>query len=119
MIFPGTPATNDFSGTLFVTTVPAASFYPSPKVDSAVVRIDVYPRPAEGVSDADSFFRVVRAGFKAARKQMGNSLAQGLGVTKPEALALLQQAGIDSLRRAETLTIEEWARLWRVFAKKT
>lgn len=99
----------------FITKVPAACFYPAPKVDSAVIKIDTYPRPAEDVDEPDSFFRVVRAGFKAARKQIGNSLAQGLGIEKPEALELLKQAGIDSLRRAETLTLKEWASLWRTY----
>jgi 16S rRNA (adenine1518-N6/adenine1519-N6)-dimethyltransferase len=96
-----------------VASVPAASFYPPPKVDSAVVRIEIFPKPAEGITDPDDFFRIVRAGFKAARKQIGNSLAQGLGISKPEGLAFLEKANIDSQRRAETLTIEEWARLWR------
>jgi 16S rRNA (adenine1518-N6/adenine1519-N6)-dimethyltransferase len=102
-----------------VTVVPAASFYPAPKVDSAVVKIQVYPSPAAGVTDPDSFFRVVKAGFKAARKQIGNSLAQGLNIPKLEALALLERAGIDSLRRAETLTLAEWAALWRVCEVKS
>ncbi len=104
---------------VLVTAVPAASFYPAPKVDSAVVRIDVYPIPAGGVTDPDGFFQVVKAGFKAARKQIGNSLALGLNVPKPEALALLQQAGIDSLRRAETLALDEWARLWRIYVQQS
>lgn len=99
----------------YVATVPSASFYPSPKVDSAVIKIEVFPMPAEGIDDPDSFFIIVRAGFKAARKQIGNSLAQGLGIEKPEALSLLKQAGIDPLRRAETLTLSEWATLWRTF----
>ncbi len=99
----------------FVTRVPAAGFYPPPKVDSAVVRIDIYPRPAANVTDPDGFFRVVKAGFRAARKQIGNSLARGLDIPKAEALALLSKAGIDPLRRAETLTLEEWARLWQTF----
>ena len=99
----------------FVARVPAESFYPAPKVDSAILKIEVYPRPAVDV-DTEGFFRVVKAGFKAARKQIGNSLAQGLELPKPEALALLEKAGIDSQRRAETLTLEEWARLWGMFA---
>lgn len=98
----------------FVAPVPAQSFYPAPKVDSAILKIEVYPRPVVDV-DTGNFFRVVRAGFKAARKQIGNSLAQGLGLPKTEALGLLERAGIDSQRRAETLTLEEWARLWRIF----
>jgi len=97
--------------------VPAQCFYPAPKVDSAILRIDPYPQPAVAV-DEESFFELVRAGFTAPRKQLANSLAQGLGVVKGKALSLLETAGIVSQRRAETLSLEEWARLWRVFKEK-
>jgi 16S rRNA A1518/A1519 N6-dimethyltransferase RsmA/KsgA/DIM1 with predicted DNA glycosylase/AP lyase activity len=60
----------------------------------------------------------VRAGFTAPRKQLANSLAQGLGASKSETLSLLETAGIASQRRAETLALEEWARLWQVFKEK-
>lgn len=95
--------------------VPAQSFYPAPEVDSAILRIDVYPRPAVAVTDAADFFKLVRAGFTTSRKQLVNSLVNGLGLPKAEVLALLGRAEIMPQRRAETLTLEEWARLWRVF----
>jgi 16S rRNA (adenine1518-N6/adenine1519-N6)-dimethyltransferase len=95
--------------------VPAAAFYPAPEVDSAILRIDVFPKPAVAV-DEKSFFALVRAGFTAARKQAANSLAQGLKIPRAEAAALLERAGIATQRRAETFTLEEWARLWRVFS---
>lgn len=98
--------------------VPAQSFYPPPEVDSAILRIDLYPHPPVDVSDVKGFFEVVRAGFTAARKQMANSLARGLGLPKNEALSLLEKAGVDPRRRAETLTLEEWAQLWREFQKR-
>ncbi|MFC1937181.1 16S rRNA (adenine(1518)-N(6)/adenine(1519)-N(6))-dimethyltransferase RsmA [Chloroflexota bacterium] len=94
--------------------VPAASFYPAPEVDSAILRIDLYPEPAVAV-DEKSFFKLVRAGFTASRKQIGNSLAQGLGVSKAEVLPLLEKTNIEAKRRAETLTLDEWARLWRAY----
>jgi 16S rRNA (adenine1518-N6/adenine1519-N6)-dimethyltransferase len=97
-----------------VSLVPAASFYPAPEVDSAVVKIDVYPHPPFDVDQA-SFFRLVRAGFAAARKQVANSLALGLGLPKNDVLGVLSRAGIDPQRRAETFTMEEWAELWRLF----
>jgi 16S rRNA (adenine1518-N6/adenine1519-N6)-dimethyltransferase len=96
--------------------VRASSFYPAPEVDSAILRIAVYPRPMIEV-DTESFFPLVRAGFSAARKQIANSLAHGLGWPKAEVLPILEKAGIDSRRRAETLSIEEWARLWREYAR--
>ncbi len=98
-----------------VATVPAASFYPPPKVDSAVIRIDVYPRPAINVSDEDAFFTLLKAGFSARRKQLPNALAQGLKVSKDEAAAWLKAAAIEPQRRAESLSLEEWGRLWRQY----
>ncbi|MFC1967197.1 16S rRNA (adenine(1518)-N(6)/adenine(1519)-N(6))-dimethyltransferase RsmA [Chloroflexota bacterium] len=95
--------------------IPAASFYPAPKVDSAILKIDVYIRPPVDVSDEKGFFGLVRAGFTAARKQVANSLARGLGIPKADALSLLDKAGIDPKRRAETFSLEEWARLFKVF----
>ena len=96
--------------------VPARSFYPAPDVDSAILKITVYPRPAVDV-EITTFFSVVRAGFSAARKQIVNSLAHGLELSKTEAVSLLEKAGIDPRRRAETLSIEEWGRLWQEYAK--
>ena len=95
--------------------VPARCFYPAPAVDSAILKIEVYPQPKVVVTDEESFFKLVRAGFSASRKQIGNSLAQGLGLPKISALSLLEKSGITPQRRAETLTLEEWARLWEVF----
>jgi len=95
--------------------VPAACFYPPPKVDSAILKIDVYAKPAAAVDDIDGFFNLIRAGFSASRKQLPNSLAQGLGVPRDEILPLLEEAGIICKRRAETLALEEWQRLWQVF----
>jgi 16S rRNA (adenine1518-N6/adenine1519-N6)-dimethyltransferase len=100
-----------------VSYVPARSFYPAPEVDSAVLRIDVYPAPKVNVSDAKGFFQMVQAGFTARRKQIANSLAQGLKLPKAEAARLLNKAEISPQRRAETLTIEEWAKLWWTFEK--
>jgi 16S rRNA (adenine1518-N6/adenine1519-N6)-dimethyltransferase len=100
-----------------VRRVPAQAFYPAPEVDSALLRIELYPEPAV-VVDEGGFFELVRAGFSAPRKQIGNSLSQGLGLPKDGVLPLLERAEIDWQRRAETLTLEEWARLWRVFEEK-
>jgi 16S rRNA (adenine1518-N6/adenine1519-N6)-dimethyltransferase len=97
-----------------VSYVPAKCFYPAPEVDSAILRINVYPQPVVAVTSEQSFFKLVRAGFSASRKQLGNSLAQGLGLPKAEALSLLGEAGIVPRRRAETLSLDEWARLWQV-----
>jgi 16S rRNA (adenine1518-N6/adenine1519-N6)-dimethyltransferase len=59
---------------------------------------------------------VVRSGFSSPRKQLHNSLAHGLAVKPVEAKLLLKRADIDTARRAETLSLEEWARLYEVLA---
>jgi len=100
-----------------VSYVPASAFYPAPEVDSAILKIDVYSSPPVDV-DEEGFFKLVRAGFAAARKQAVNSLSQGLHISKDEVLDLLEKAEITPQRRAETFTLEEWARLWQVFPKE-
>jgi len=98
-----------------VSYVPARSFYPVPAVDSAILRIDLYPQPPVQVTDEQGFFDLVRAGFSAPRKQIANSLAQGLKQPKDEILSLLEQSDIITKRRAETLSLDEWVQLYRVF----
>jgi 16S rRNA (adenine1518-N6/adenine1519-N6)-dimethyltransferase len=98
-----------------VAYVPAAAFFPPPEVDSAVVKINVYRRPPFTVDDVDEFFKLVKAGFSTARKQITNSLSHGLGLPKEDILAMLGKVGIDPIRRAETFTLEEWTKLWRVY----
>ena len=96
-----------------VARIPAGAFYPPPQVDSAVVRIDVYERPPLSVDDVAGFFRVVQAGFGQRRKQLRNALSHGLNRPVEEIVAALDRAGIDPRRRAETLSLDEWAALWR------
>lgn len=101
-----------------VDRVNAASFYPAPEVDSTILRIRLYPSPRLAAEDTAGFFRLARAGFCAPRKQLQNSLAQGLGLAKQEVTAWLEKSGLDPRRRAETLSIEEWGHLWRVFRQE-
>jgi 16S rRNA (adenine1518-N6/adenine1519-N6)-dimethyltransferase len=91
--------------------IPAAAFHPAPKVDSAILRVDIYPEPLIRREALPSFFKLTKAGFSQKRKTLRNSLASGLHVKTQEAEALLKSAGIDFMRRAETLSIEEWDRL--------
>ena len=91
--------------------IPAGAFRPTPSVDSAVVRIDTYERLPWDVADEEGFFRVVRAGFAAPRKQLHNNLAHGLQLEADVAVVALKRAGVDHRRRAETLSIEEWVRV--------
>jgi 16S rRNA (adenine1518-N6/adenine1519-N6)-dimethyltransferase len=94
-----------------VDRIPAGAFRPSPKIDSAVVRLERRNEPLFPFLDNAHFFAVVRAGFAHPRKQLRNSLAIGLGVSASRAEDSLLQAGILPQRRAETLTLAEWGRL--------
>jgi 16S rRNA (adenine1518-N6/adenine1519-N6)-dimethyltransferase len=97
-----------------VAHVPARAFYPAPKVDSAVLRIDVHPQVPLSLEERHRFFRVVQAGFSERRKQLHNSLTHGLHHKNEHVRSWLAMAGIDASRRAETLSIEEWLHLWQI-----
>jgi len=97
--------------------VPPRAFHPRPGVSSAVVRLDVRETPPIQVDDTDAFFRLVKAGFSSRRKQLRNSLAQGLGMPAAAAEESLALAGLDHRRRAETLSLDEWGRLYRVLSR--
>ena len=102
-----------------VAHVPAAGFYPPPKVDSAILRLDVYSQPPIEVSDVTGFFDMVMHGFSSPRKQLRNSLAHSLEMPPDQVASLLEKAGTEAKRRAETLSLEEWRELWEVFAPFT
>jgi 16S rRNA (adenine1518-N6/adenine1519-N6)-dimethyltransferase len=101
-----------------VQRVPAGAFRPIPQVDSAILRLDVYPQPAVAVAP-EPFFAIVRAGFGQKRKQLLNSLSAGLGRPKPEIAAALACAAIDPMRRAETLSLAEWESLHRCLVQNS
>ena len=88
--------------------IPAKAFRPPPKVQSAVVRLDVRDSPDVEVDDMAAYLRVVAAGFAAPRKRLRNSLAVGLRVEAPEAAAILADAGVDGDQRPQMLTLENW-----------
>ena len=95
--------------------IPAGAFYPSPKIDSAVVRIDLYPSPVIPYPILETFFHLAKAGFSQKRKTLRNSFAGGLALKPSEAEHLLQAAGLDPRRRAETLNLDEWGRLATIY----
>lgn len=97
--------------------VPPESFRPRPKVTSAVVRLELRPRPAVEVADPDSFFALVRAGFSAPRKQLRNSLSHGLGEPAAVIGQMLESQELDGSRRPQTLTLEEWARVFNAWSE--
>lgn len=92
--------------------VPRESFIPSPKVDSEVIEL-VPHAPPVAVENPRAFFRVVQAAFSQRRKTAVNCLSGGLGVSKAQALAALEQCGAGGNTRAEELTMEQFAQLTR------
>ncbi|MFC2052799.1 16S rRNA (adenine(1518)-N(6)/adenine(1519)-N(6))-dimethyltransferase RsmA [Chloroflexota bacterium] len=91
--------------------IPSAAFYPQPNVDSAILRIDRYLEPQIPIGLIPTFFRLVKAGFSQKRKTLRNSMAGGMRWKPAQSEAILYQSGINSIRRAETLSLEEWGEL--------
>ncbi|MEJ2757613.1 MAG: 16S rRNA (adenine(1518)-N(6)/adenine(1519)-N(6))-dimethyltransferase RsmA [Anaerolineales bacterium] len=91
--------------------IPAKSFYPAPKVDSAVVRVDLYSEPLIPLQLLDDFFALTKAGFSQKRKTLQNSLSAGMRWDKQKTGKLLESVGINPKRRAQTLSLQEWAQL--------
>jgi 16S rRNA (adenine1518-N6/adenine1519-N6)-dimethyltransferase len=93
--------------------VSAESFWPKPKVDSAILKItNIKPQLPE-VSDSKTFFRIIKAGFSARRKKLKNSLAGGLHLPKEKAEDYIKKAKIDSNSRAEELSLANWQSLYK------
>ncbi len=88
--------------------VSAGSFMPAPKVDSAVMRLDILDEPPVK-TDEKKFFAVVKAAFSQRRKVISNSLSSGLGIGKAEVLTILEAAGVPANARAETLSLQAFA----------
>lgn len=93
------------------TNIPSGAFYPTPKVDSSVLVVDIYADPVVQPDLLDTFFSLIKAGFSQKRKKLRNSLAAGMRLSTTETEKLLRAANIDPQRRAETLDLEEWGKL--------
>lgn len=87
--------------------IPKEAFRPMPKVDSAVIRMDIREKPPVDVHDEKMLFKVIKAAFSQRRKTLSNSLKPLI----PDCRELLIKADIDPIRRAETLSIQDFARL--------
>ncbi len=94
----------------------AEDFSPRPKVDSKVLTFEVLDEPPVKPADEKLFFDCVRAGFAQRRKTLANGLSALTGGDKEKARAVLEKAGVDPARRAETLSIEEFAKVADVMA---
>jgi 16S rRNA (adenine1518-N6/adenine1519-N6)-dimethyltransferase len=91
--------------------VPPGAFRPPPKVDSAVLHLRVLREPRVALADPRRFESVVRAAFAQRRKMLANALAAGLGLPLDVVRRAVAAGGIDPKRRAETLTMSEFAAL--------
>lgn len=102
-----------------VMTVPKNVFMPKPKVQSAVLKMKVRKEPPVQVIDEDTFFTIVRASFAHRRKTLRNNLIHFFkNHISPQTIdQVLKHVNIDGLRRGETLTIEEFAKLANQFVK--
>lgn len=102
----------------FIATVPKESFYPQPKVDSAILSMDVLPRPVIDV-DEKTFFSLVKAAFAGKRKQIHNSLKNNLRISDDEVQKILKTAEVDPKARPQELSFRDWDKIYNaIFAKK-
>lgn len=95
--------------------IPPSVFVPPPAVHSAVLVLTTRQTPLVAPEQERAFFRLVRAGFSQRRKTLANALAATERIVPRKAAARLTRAHIDPRRRAETLTIDEWKRLFSVW----
>ena len=97
-------------------TAAPGSFYPAPKVTSAVVRMDIRPTPAVEVADEEGYFALIRAAFGQRRKTAANAIASGLSRPKEGVIAAIEAAGFDARIRPEALTLEDFAKIQAALA---
>lgn len=97
--------------------VSAGSFIPSPKVDSAVIKLSILKEPPVSVTDEKMFFKVVKSSFLQRRKTLSNSLSSGMAISKQTINDILMQAEIKQNARAEELSMEQFAKISNIFSE--
>ena len=112
-----TVAVQVFAIPKYVMTIPASVFEPQPRVDSALVTMEVRREPAVRVRDMDAFLRFVEAVFQQRRKQLAGTLGRMHGIASTDAAARLREAGVAPERRPQTLGLTEWEGIYRQFAR--
>ena len=101
-----------YSDVEYIATVPASSFRPAPKVDSAIVKLVVRDKPLFEIDDK-AFFRLVKAGFGEKRKMLRNRLSGGLGLDQTKVDGLLTKTGLSGTARAQELSLAQWYELYK------
>jgi len=91
--------------------IPSSAFFPPPKVDSAIIRVDIYPNPEIPPILLPLFFKLAKAGFSQKRKNLRNALSAGMHWTPQETETTLFAAGIEPTSRAQALSLNDWSRL--------
>lgn len=104
-----TVSVNFYAQPQMLFSVSAGSFMPAPKVDSAVMRLDVLKTPPVEVKDEKKFFAVIKSAFSQRRKVISNSLSSGLSLSKADVATLLEKSGVPQTARAEKLTLQNFA----------
>jgi len=110
-----TIAVQVFAQATTLMTIPASAFTPLPKVESALVSLDVRPKPAVDVDDMNVFLRFVEAVFQFRRKQLGGTVARIAGISSAEAAKRLAEIGVEASARPQTLSLPEWEAVFRAF----
>jgi 16S rRNA (adenine1518-N6/adenine1519-N6)-dimethyltransferase len=113
-----TIAVQVFAEARIVMTIPAIAFEPAPRVDSALVSMEVRPQPAVNVEDIDQFLRFVEAVFQQRRKQLAGTLGRISGIGSTAAAARLRDADVDPERRPQTLSLAEWETVYTRFSSR-
>ena len=106
-----TVAVNYYAKAKKLFNVSKGSFHPQPKVDSAVIELEIREKPPIEISDESFFFQTVKAAFSQRRKTAANGISSGLGIDKGKVIAAIEKAGLDVSVRAEKLTMSELAKL--------
>lgn len=113
-----TVAVNYYAKPQILFGVSAGSFMPAPKVDSAVIRLDILKEPCVQVENEELFFKVVKAAFSQRRKTLPNSLSAGLQISKLTVTNALNRANVPVNYRAEQLTMEQLAKISNAIGSK-
>ena len=109
-------AVNYYATSRLMFTAAPGSFYPAPKVTSAVVRMDIRPTPAVQVEDEEGYFALIRAAFGQRRKTAANAIAGGLNLPKEKVIAAIEASGFDARIRPEALTLSDFAKIQQALA---
>ena len=112
-----TVAVQVFTDARIAFRVPATAFDPPPRVESALIVMEVLSQPRLALDDPSAFFGFVERVFQYRRKQLGGSLPRVTGLAPGEVSARLSELGIDSTRRPQTLTVAEWDSVHRAFGQ--